>query len=306
MTASTPTNRPEFFNGQRLSAADLSAAQDYHRELLWLHQRTLHGWGITTGLAAAGSKGDRAVTVAPGVAVDNQGRTIVLSAPVSLPVPAVAGDPGGQPIGYLLTASYVDDPDLAAVDRDGTCGSFGAVRRPEHPLIRWQQQSDTNPESIFRSGLDIVLGSITVLNCRLTAAVSGTGRRSALPDHQPYVYAGESIRPDWNVWRADPTNTDSVVLGLVASVDTSEAGFANAPLYQAHVVGSRTYLAPTPGAEISALIDGFADVVDATAAGFDLRVTLPPLGQRWNPPELILATTAQRLGWSVVWLGVER
>ena len=198
MTASTPTNRPEFFNGQRLSAADLSAEQDYHRDLLWLHQRTLHGWGITTGLAAAGTKGDRAVSVAPGVAVDNQGRTIVLSAPVSLPVPAVAGDPGGQPIGYLLTASYVDDADLAAVDRDGTCGSFGAVRRPEHPLIRWQQQSDTNPESIFRSGLDIVLGSITVLNCRLTAAVSGTGRRSALPDHQPYVYAGESIRPDWN------------------------------------------------------------------------------------------------------------
>ena len=35
--------RPEFFDGQALTAADLDAAQTYHRELLWLHQRTLHG-----------------------------------------------------------------------------------------------------------------------------------------------------------------------------------------------------------------------------------------------------------------------
>ena len=41
--------RPAFFSGQRLTAADLDTVQTFHRELRWLHNRSLHSWGIAFG-----------------------------------------------------------------------------------------------------------------------------------------------------------------------------------------------------------------------------------------------------------------
>ena len=49
--------RPAFFDGQQLTAADLEAVQAYHRELLWLHNRGLHNWGIAFGYAVEGKRG---------------------------------------------------------------------------------------------------------------------------------------------------------------------------------------------------------------------------------------------------------
>lgn len=297
--------RPAFFDGQPLTAADLTAMQDYHRELLWLHQRTLHGWGIAAGFAVTGGKGDKNVTVAPGYAIDQDGQSIMASAPTSLRVPAVAGGPTGGPVSYYLTAAYQPDDELAATVRTGTCGSNGAVHRDEQPLIRWQDPSAIAP------GTDIVLAEISVRNCALADAVSGAPRRNAIPDRAPYIYAGQTdpATTTWQLWRVDGVDRP---VGLSVNVNTTEAGFGNTPRYHAQVVGSRVVPASLQLHDGDAVLDGYPQVSAASSAGFELRMTLPPGvdgAGSVNPVGVLSADALTKiptaLGWYVSWVGVE-
>src|SRR5215475_4696074 len=92
------TTRVVFFDGQRLEADDLNSAADQMRQLRWLHNRSLHGWGIGLGFDATGNAGDRQVTLKPGYAVDCIGRELVLTNPITLAVPARSGNDQGQPV----------------------------------------------------------------------------------------------------------------------------------------------------------------------------------------------------------------
>jgi hypothetical protein len=312
-----PLERPAFFDGQQLTADDLAAVQVFHRELLWLHQRSLHNWGIATGLALTGLRGDREVTLQPGYALDCLGRELVVSEVTTLPIPAVAGASGGQgPAVYYLTASYAEDEDLPAVIRAGTCGTADAVRRPERATVRWQDPSDRSEESGFRQGLDVVLGAISVEACRLAVDVSAAERRDAIPEQQPFVFAGQTPlgATSWDLWPEE-----EAPLGVVATVATNEAGFRASPRYQARVEGERLRR-PTEDDERSFVVDGYAQVGAATATGFELRVVLPEgftigdvndgQGVPLNPPDVVLTKAfldelRSTLGWHVVWMGVE-
>ena len=55
--------RITFFSGQGLRAKDLAALQEAQRELRWLHNRSLHQWGIGVGL---GVRADRDGTTESG------------------------------------------------------------------------------------------------------------------------------------------------------------------------------------------------------------------------------------------------
>src|SRR2546430_2750976 len=50
ISSCTTVTRPHFFAGQLLDSATLQAEQDYHREKLRRHNRTLHGFGTVNGL----------------------------------------------------------------------------------------------------------------------------------------------------------------------------------------------------------------------------------------------------------------
>lgn len=269
-TADVPRlERPSFFDGQRLMAHDLAAAQGYHRELRWLHNRSLHGWGIAFGFAVAGSRGAQSVKVDTGYALDCMGRDLISDASIEMPIPAVANASDGGPATYYLTVSYAEDAQLAPITRAGACKASGAVRRPEMPLIRWQDPNDTDLASRYRFGLDVVLASIQVRNCQLAQDVSGRERRDAVPSSQPYVAAGRT-EVGATVWRLWPN--DSAALGVATTVTTSGAGFQSTPHYQAHVVGERMFQAAA-GAE-AFLIDGYAQVAQTTASSFDVRIIL--------------------------------
>ena len=86
--------RVHYFNGRFLSAEDLQAEQDYHRDTQRRHNLILHGAGVVSGLKVSLSKDGRgpSVTVAPGHAVDPRGNLINLCEPlaVALPTPKVA------------------------------------------------------------------------------------------------------------------------------------------------------------------------------------------------------------------------
>jgi hypothetical protein len=82
------TDRPRFFEGQYLGAADLEACVGYTRIRSARHELGEHLWGIVSGLELVEQplpSGAVQVTIAPGCAVDGHGRPLVVLAPEVLP-----------------------------------------------------------------------------------------------------------------------------------------------------------------------------------------------------------------------------
>jgi hypothetical protein len=260
--------RPAFFHYQRLTAADLTAVQRYNRELRWLHNRSLHNWGIAFGFAVSGPRGAQTVRVEPGYAIDCVGHDLVLDKSLEMPIPAVASASDGTPATYYLTISYAEDSELDAVNRSGECNTTGAVRIPELPIVRWQDPSDRTTDSGFQEGHDVVLGAIRVLNCQLADDVSAREQRRAVSSAQPYVAAGrtDSRKTPWQLWPSD-----TAPLGVATTVATTSGAFQTTPRYQANVVGERLF----KEGKVAIAIEGYSEIALATAASFDLRVILP-------------------------------
>ena len=52
---------------------------EFHGPSARLHNRTLHDWGVASGLEVSGAAGQPTLTIAPGVAIDRKGQLIVLA-----------------------------------------------------------------------------------------------------------------------------------------------------------------------------------------------------------------------------------
>jgi hypothetical protein len=290
--------RIEFFTGQRLTAQDLTDVQDANRELRWLHNRSLHGWGIGTGYAVVGETGDTAVTISPGYAIDCMGRELILTESVTMTVPAVAGDSAGSktvPATFFLTISYLDDTGQSTVEaRPGVCLPGGTVRLSEGPLIQWQRFTD------IQDGMNVILAEASVLNCQLNAPLGLDVRRPARPSQQPYINAGQ-VSPAAITWI-------QVVGGIRAQVDTSAAQFGATPAYFMHVMGPRQVSVSFPGGSESFFLVTVAIVNNPTPAGFNCDVLLLKLDDTGavvavaptDVPSLIPA-----LQWTIVWMGIQ-
>ena len=326
--------RPAFFNGQQLTAADLEAVHTFHRDLHWLHNRSLHNWGIASGYAVSGQRGARTVEVQPGYALDCEGRELILRTTETMPIPAVAGADSGGPAEYYLTASYADAEALSQEEemRQGACGTAGAVRRPERPILDWKSPSGGSEGGAYRHGMDVVLAAIKVQNCQLAEDLSTSERRDALPPRRPYVAAGQTPEGS-TVWKAFPKSDgddQQRILGVWTMVDTTEARFHTTPRYQAHVIGKRTYDFLRDDEPFTALIEGYPYIEEPTASSFRLRVLLPTVDLADQDQRLLVnprvelhdpnvdftkrlrcrpgdpaCVDGEGLGWHVVWVGVE-
>lgn len=280
MTLFETTGAPErlqFFDGQRLFATDLQGLEEFHRQMRWLHNSSLHEPGIGNGFAVRGEEDDREVRVGPGYAIDDLGREIVLVQETVLQVPAVAGGADGTPVRYDLTVSYRGDDFLEeAEERRGLCGTRGVVRLREEPVFCWVELGpDLQPVDLTRktqilSGRSIVLGRAEILACKLRSRLSTVPRFDARPPALPHIACGRVDDPEWRAFdekqeaipladlcerpvetgatRSVLADTASVVelaclrllpMELTLEVDTSCAGFRVAPCYSARIVGER-------------------------------------------------------------------
>ncbi len=231
--------RIRFFSGQRLTAEDMTALQKANRELRWLHNRSLHGWGIGTGFGVTGARGASSVTIEPGYAIDCMGREIFLTEPATMSIPAVAGvlSPENElsPAVYYLTASYKDDTSQnVAEKRPGVCVPGGTVRAGGRAGARLASAGQNHGGDGHHSGA----GQHPELPaCRRSFLAV---RRSARPSQQPYIAAGQT-----------PPETHMVGHRCgrrrrrgFDNVSTSGARFQSTPQYFAHVVGSRSVSTP--------------------------------------------------------------
>jgi hypothetical protein len=289
--------RITFFPGQRLTADDLTDLGATNRELRWLHNRSLHPWGIGIGLEVSGEKGATSVTVQEGYAVDRLGRELVLTSVRTLPIPAVPGSSTGGAALFYLVANYVVDARQSTLEtRSGVCRAGGAVRLSDEPAIEWRTSAT------LIDGIDIILCSIQVKNCVLWARVSSAPRRYIRPQHQAYIAGGQTLA---STTKWQPLIAGGSVLGQFVQVDTSAANFRSTPQYLVNVLGARARAVPL------LIAAGVTEIHSPDRAGFTLQVLFPALAGSpgLNPPELRDAVagpkTLNALGWCVSWVGME-
>src|SRR5215472_4302522 len=69
--------RLNYFNHQFLVDTDFRDEQNYHIEMRRRHNHYMHGWGVAEGMLVE-RDGERQILVTPGMAIDGEGREIVL------------------------------------------------------------------------------------------------------------------------------------------------------------------------------------------------------------------------------------
>jgi hypothetical protein len=78
--------RPWFFNGKLLTAEDLELEQEYFRKKLQRHNRSLHGFGVVSGLKVTVNA--KQILVEEGMALDCEGNEIVIESRQTLTPPS--------------------------------------------------------------------------------------------------------------------------------------------------------------------------------------------------------------------------
>ena len=119
-------SRPHYFTGQFLKQSDFLLEQEYHKKLNRLHNRYHHTVGVVTGLKVTHRAGTIDVTVSDGVAIDRQGRTIVLDAVDT--VKSFSGKAAGN---YYVVISYEKE----FADETEETGVKGFTRVNEKSLL---------------------------------------------------------------------------------------------------------------------------------------------------------------------------
>jgi len=177
---SAQDQRPRYYEGQYLGAADLEAAIDYARLQHARHLLAGHTWGIAAGLhlverPAAGG-GDRVnVYIEPGYAWDGFGRPIMLAAP--------------EPVPESKFASIAYD---AALDADGK-GRLVAV------WLRYAERRSSPPAAGFGDCLDVDARARVQETFEIVVGARGLDER-----HAAVVVAGTSLRVDPTAPRIHP------------------------------------------------------------------------------------------------------
>jgi hypothetical protein len=310
--------RLQFFNGQRLFADDLQGIEAFNREMRWLHNRSLHQYGIGNGYAVRGDKGDREVWIGPGYALDARGREMVLTQPLTLQVPPVASDDDGNPVAYDLAVGYPEDEHLEEVEtRAGACDTHGVVRLQEEPFFCWirlaqdvrgQFTAEDPPEAkqAIEDGLLITLARVKILNCHLHKFVSIAERRDARPDCLPYLACGVVEPVPWEVTAYPVVERTFGRYILMADIETEDAGFEITPCYMAAILGPRhRKMKNIDLVDVDVFIVDRVHIQEPRHDGFTALavVDLVP------PPGMVLAAEVDDAwfceNWRLQWLGVE-
>ena len=137
--------RPNYFTGQLLGEEDFQAEQKYHLGLHRDHNRSLHVWGVISGLDLE-RVDDTTALVRAGSATDAAGRIMVLDTAQKLPL-----HPASESSSVFLTIGY--DEDFDGADRSSD-NSQNFTRISEFSLI--DDAASAPPED----GAVITLGKV--------------------------------------------------------------------------------------------------------------------------------------------------
>lgn len=166
--------RNNFFNGRLLTAEDLAQEQGYFRGKLKSHNRSLHGFGIVSGLDVSARR-DKLV-ISAGLALDCEGNEIIVGELTEWPLP----DPEADGAKLFVTLHYAErERDLTT--SDGGANSF--LRIEETFAITLETQ---NPNQRHRhvNGRWLACGNchgLTIVRLKCVSGVWRLDRRLARP-----------------------------------------------------------------------------------------------------------------------------
>lgn len=138
--------RLNYFNGQRLAAADLRSEQGHHVAMRRVLNRSLYSAGIVAGLEVEPDTSDvHRVIVGNGLAFDHLGREIYLPADVSVLVLGTPSIAPGVVVGNLLVVSYRE---TRAFPVAAGC-AVGAPVRPCGGDLAWGAPTRVVADAVF-------------------------------------------------------------------------------------------------------------------------------------------------------------
>lgn len=176
--------RLHYFNGLFMKEADFTDEQAYHLEMRRRHNRHLHRPGIAHGLAV--TPGINQVTVDAGLAIDSQGREIVLEAPQVLTI----NDTG------VIGVSYREEMTDVAEETE-----FAKEKR-------WTE----SPDFTRAEGPDVVV-------LARVSEIAGDGTVTLDPTFRP-AYCAPAALGDLTVGRDLTVNGNLTVQGTTTTVST--------------------------------------------------------------------------------------
>ena len=148
MPADDINTRMHYFDRQFLRARDFQVEQTYHLERHRLHNKLLHTEGVarTNHLLVTGEVGQRTLTVAEGIAIDEEGREIVLLQQSKYPI-----DPLTEPGKYELIVRL----DEVASDPSTDPGVDGSTRIREKPIFELLTPALVKPPMLRLAEIEI-------------------------------------------------------------------------------------------------------------------------------------------------------
>ena len=271
--------RIAWFEGSRLTHRDLADAIEHEARMLDLHVRALHDtYGIAIGLTTALAGGARAVVVQPGLAYTCRGASVLLHAvtTIAAPPPSVAGTRFDL---VLVAARVPSGCEPPALDCTG-------VRIPDRARLRWHALDDDDRCDGGIPDDAVHLGRFTRSATGTLAGPDDSRRRTVRALARPHVASGLTA-PGALTWTKGASD-------LVASIDTSAAGFTTTPVYLASIASASAW---TGG-----LVAPFLSVGQATPTRVNVHLSIAA-----KPPALVILFTQLDLAkeLSIAWTGVE-
>jgi hypothetical protein len=175
--------RLNYFTGQFLDAQDFKDEQTYHVEMRRRANQLLRTPGVISGLQATKTADSKGVTLTPGLALDAQGReVIILPPPAGQPIP-VRAVPAGLTGAAIVTIAYAELP----TDSHSVVGGYtGATRVTEAPTVQIRTGQVAASEILLAAMQVDANGAITSVDLSVTQKSSllvagGLGVGTAAP-----------------------------------------------------------------------------------------------------------------------------
>ena len=169
-----PNKRIKPYDGMSVTADVWNQSHEYHRQLNQAHNLFFHGSGILIGLdVVASDPPDRMVFILPGVAVDSNGKVIVLSEPV-------AYDLGDEIEGPLyLTIIHRESSHGVKKNTDGSNIPFikdeflitARQSLPENPMVELARFTRENRNSSIIDAIETKTPGINEIDLRFRRTI---------------------------------------------------------------------------------------------------------------------------------------
>lgn len=207
-----PLKRLRYYNNQFLTEKDFIDDQAAHLAHERAHLRALCAPGVLEGMALTSPAlpTDSPASVAPGVAVDDQGRLIVLNAFAAGPAPGTLGT--GT---FVVSIQYNEAATDMSTNTGGAAGTADNTRFTSQPAI-----AATAPNAVPASA--VVVGTITVSATGQITARTDAGRQCAGLRMPNSSFLGE---PAATLTSRVGGSSDAAVLSGSLRIQRSNGGF---------------------------------------------------------------------------------